>query len=122
MSLKIKIIHEEDVPVIKIEGDLTYAEKDKYFPLQTEILKQARIGNYKIILDLTKTKFLDSKGLGCLMEISEIVKMHRGKIGIVTDNVVFRRIFRFKNFSKFLEVFDSVAEATFFLTELSNQF
>lgn len=120
MGLKIETIFEEEIPVIKIEGELTRATKNKYLPLQSAILKQAKRGNYRIILDLNRLKSLDSEGLKCLLEISEIVKMHEGKLVIVTENIVFRKIFSFRKFANAFEVFDSLSEAIYSLADFAD--
>lgn len=120
MSLKIEISMEEDIPVLRIDGELTKATKDKHLPLQTEILKRARRANYRIILDLTKTRFLDSKGMICLIEISEIIKMRGGKTGIISDNEFFRWIFKLEKFADLFMIFDSLTEATFVFADLAN--
>ncbi|OIP22988.1 hypothetical protein COX95_04415 [bacterium CG_4_10_14_0_2_um_filter_33_32] len=120
MSLKIETTLEDDIPVIKIEGELTRATTNQHMPLQTEILKRARLGNYKVIVDLSRTRFLDGKGLACLIEISEIVRLHEGKIGIVSNNDLYTRILKFEKFHDLFTVFDSLTEATFTLAEFVN--
>ncbi len=120
MSLKIEVIMEEEIPILRIDGELTIATLDKHLPLQTEILKRARKADYKIILDLTRTRFLDGKGMICLIEISEIIRMRDGKIGIVTDNNLFKWIFKLEKFSDLFMIFDSLTEATFVFADFAN--
>lgn len=118
MNLEIEISSEEGIPVIQIVGELTYATKNRHLPLQTIILRKAKEKSYKLILDLSRTKLLDSQGFSNLVEVAEIIKLHGEKTAVVTQNIIFKKIFKFRKLANLFTVFDSLFEAGYSLTDL----
>ena len=107
MTSKIKIIY--NVGIIKIRGTLTGDD-------ETEIVREIagdliKKGINKIVLDLSRVKWMDSCGLGMLMACFSSAQNANGKIGLakVPDKIM--EIMSITKVHTLFEHFDSVREA-----------
>jgi len=99
MTSKIKIIY--NVGIIKIRGTLT---GDDDTELVREIVKDLiQKGINKIILDLSRVKWMDSSGLGMLMACYSSVQNVDGKIGLAK---IPDKIFKIMSISRVHTLFD----------------
>ena len=75
----------------------------------------------KIIINLEKVSFFDSSGLGYLVVLIKQVKMNQGNIVFCAPNNLVRRLLNTIRIDKYVNIFDSQAEALEHLAELDGE-
>ncbi|MFC1668792.1 STAS domain-containing protein [Spirochaetota bacterium] len=72
-------------------------------------------GLNKIIIDMNNLDFIDSQGIGMLINSAKLLRTKKGDIGLirVPENIL--NIFRPVNLQRFIQIFESEEEAIKFL-------
>lgn len=75
------------------------------------VLKLEGDRRHDLILDLSRVTFIDSSGLGSLIEIFQKVRSLEGVIAYVVDNPRILKIFKLVNLNKVFPVFPNLGRA-----------
>ena len=75
------------------------------------VLKLEGDRRHDLILDLTRVTFIDSSGLGSLIEIFQKVQAAEGEIAYVVDNPRILKIFRLVDLDRVFPVFHNLGRA-----------
>ncbi len=69
-------------------------------------------GKYKFIIDLSKTRYVDSSGLGAIVSRISIARSNDGDVRIATAVPLVKHLLDVTNLNKILKCFDDVHNAT----------
>ena len=75
------------------------------------VLKLEGDRRHNLILDLTRLTFLDSSGIGSLIEIYQKVQTVEGELAYVIDNPRILKVLRLVELNKVLRVFPNIGRA-----------
>ncbi|MBN2169362.1 MAG: STAS domain-containing protein [Actinobacteria bacterium] len=75
------------------------------------VLKQEGNRSHELILDLTGVSFIDSSGLGSLLEVYQKIESVQGDLLFVIDNPRMLKIFKLVNLDKVFRVFSNLGSA-----------
>lgn len=75
--------------------------------LQTAVAR----GRYKLVIDMSEVKYLNSAGLRTLADILTQTRTHNGDLRLVALSPKVERVFRIIGFDKFFEEYASVEDA-----------
>lgn len=81
--------------------------KDLWFFLSTLVTG----GALKIYLDFIKVDYIDSSGIGVLINAAKLIRLKKGDIVIANISDDVRNIFKVINLEKFISVYNSEVEA-----------
>ena len=109
MELQIKTQHtDKNFLVMKIIGEMDVYTSPK---LRSEISRQIKSGNHRILLDLSELEYLDSTGLGVLAEsLSELQKCG-GDLRLLSPASAFLRLLNLTNLSNSFIIYQSFRDA-----------
>ena len=88
--------------------------------LKSEIKRQIDNGYRFIIFDLTDLNYVDSSGIGTLIQISNWMKKRGGLMVLVNTQGSVEKIFQISKLDEFFVFKDSISEARMFIQELIN--
>ena len=108
MDLDVEAIREKDVSVIALRGEI-----DVYTAplLRQKIVDLVDEGALNIVVDMEKVDFLDSTGLGVLVEGLKRVKTRGGTLSLVATQDKILKIFDITGLNKAFPIFGSRDEA-----------
>lgn len=75
------------------------------------VLKLEGDRRHDIILDLTSLTFLDSSGIGSLIEVYQKVRSAEGNIAFVLDNPRILKLFRLVNLDRVFRIYPNLGKA-----------
>ena len=106
--MKIDTSDVDDITIIVIDGMLTLGS-DQYFAdmLQNEINR----GRQKIVLDMTKVKYIDSLGIGQIAGGFTALEEIKGKLVLARSNEKIKQLLRLTGLQNHIETFPTVEEA-----------
>lgn len=82
----------DDIAIIRLNGDLVVSEVEK---LRNEVRDIIGRNIYKIILDMSEINFIDSSGIGLLVEILKTLsKYDGGQLKLVNLNMQVKEILK----------------------------
>ncbi|NLK63053.1 MAG: STAS domain-containing protein [Fusobacteria bacterium] len=107
INVEIKKINNEIISVL-LEGDV-----DVYtsVSLKKELNNIIEQGNDKILIDLGKTTYMDSSGLGVLVAILKLLKKNNGQMKIVELTPTIKKVFELTRLSNFFDIYDTEEDA-----------
>ncbi len=107
MELQLATRREGDAAVISVGGDV---DNDTAPQLREAIATAFGDSARRVVVDLSKTEFLDSSGLGALVGAS---KEHSGggELTLVCPRPQLRKLFQISRLDEIFEIHDSVASA-----------
>ncbi len=110
MGLSVMVNKEDDdIAVVELEGDLVVSEIDK---LRQEVHNLINEKIYKIILDMSGVNFIDSSGIGLLVEfLKSLNKYPEGRLKLTNLGKYVREILKQIQLYSIFEIYDSVDEA-----------
>jgi anti-sigma B factor antagonist len=68
-------------------------------------------GEYKFVVDLTQTKYVDSSGLGAMVSRIAVCRSNHGDVRIATAEPLIRDLLDVTNLNRILKCFDDVHQA-----------
>jgi len=68
-------------------------------------------GKYKLILEMSEVRYINSAGLRSLADILTQTQENDGNLKLVDLNPKVRRVFQIIGFDKFFELYDSIEDA-----------
>lgn len=89
-DILISLTSEESFPVIHISGEIDIHTCPKVKDQMTSVISE---GHHHFILDLEKTSYIDSTGLGVIAHIAKSINEYNGKIYIVSNNAHLKKLF-----------------------------
>lgn len=95
--------------VLVLDGRLTMLTMDSFRSALEDGI--ANSGSTRIIVDVSKTEFIDSNGLGALISAQKAVRAKDGYIRLVKPRSVLIDALRITHLSSLLPQYDSVEEA-----------
>lgn len=98
----------DGVVIIEIEGELNLMSAETVKECFEKYIKQK---SYRIILDFLKLEFLDSTGIGLIIEMSNRLKQLNGNLVIVNMNSDVKNLFGIANLLEILKHFKTMHEA-----------
>jgi anti-sigma B factor antagonist len=103
--LELQTVERAGFPVIRVQGEL-----DVYTAVafQQEIGRVQRDGAAGVVVDLSTTSFIDSKGLGTLLRAARV---QPGSVVVVTTQERITRLFRAVGLAETIPIYRSVPEA-----------
>ena len=75
----------------------------------TELIEGGKIN---VILDLSSVQFISSSGIGAIVAISKAITGKSGNFKVVISSSKIRDVFKMTGINNFLEIFDTLEEAT----------
>ena len=105
-----KVSHEKkgDIVVVAIDGDIEFDDSIQLNELFGTIIKE---GNPKIVLDLSACNYIDSSGIGALVEGLKTTQKASGDFRLCNLNDDFQEILMMTRIIKYFQVFNSVEDA-----------
>ncbi len=100
-----------------LEGEVTVIESPERLDavvasdFKAKISELVRQNKYKLVIDLSKTKFMDSSGLGALVSRIAITKSNNGDIRVAAPQKYVLELLEITHLNKVLRVFDDVESA-----------
>ncbi len=106
--MKIEISDVDDITIMVIDGMLTLGS-DQYFAekLQNEIARDRK----KIILDMTKVKYIDSLGIGQIAGGFTALEENDGRLCLARSNEKIKQLLRLTGLQNHIETFTTVEDA-----------
>ena len=102
-------LENDDIAIIRLNGELVVSEVDK---LRNEVRDIIGRNIYKIILDMSEIDFIDSSGIGLLVEILKTLnKYNGGQLKLVNLNRQVKEILRKIQLYSIFEIHSSEDEA-----------
>jgi len=93
--------------VIRIAGEIDLSNA----ALVAQKIHEAEGNSANVVLDLEQLQFMDSTGLGVVVNLGKRVKERGGELAIVIGKPSIRKLFSITAFDKRFRIFDSAAEA-----------
>lgn len=106
--MEYRITQEEDIYIIHLLGDLVAG---KIYSLKDDIEKILEKNNPKIILDFSDVNFIDSSGIGLVVNVLKKLSQKNNKLKLCNLNNTVTNIFKQIKIYSFFEVFESLDEA-----------
>ncbi len=109
MSLNIITDFENNIAILRLQGDLIVSEVEK---LRNEFREVMKKNIHKIILDFSDIEFIDSSGIGLMVEILKSVKkFDDGQLKLINLNKQVKDILKQIQLYSIFEIYDSEDEA-----------
>lgn len=111
MSLEIKLKRVKEVPVIELVGRAIDVDVEKFSKKLQTVYKK---GAARIVIDLSKTNFVNSHGLGIIVYYNTLMQKDGKQLVILNGNPdergYVRRLFELTNLDKVLRTITSLDE------------
>ncbi len=106
--MKIEVTDIDDITVLAIDGMLTLGS-DQYF---AEVFhKEINRGRQRIILDMTKVKYIDSLGIGQIAAGYTSLEESGGKLVLARINEKIRQLLRLTGLQDHIAAYETVEDA-----------
>lgn len=106
--MKIEFNDVNDVTIMVIDGMLTLGS-DQYF--QQKLSEAIEGGRQKIVIDMTKVKYIDSLGIGQIAGGYTMLEEAGGKLVLARSNEKIKQLLRLTGLQHHIETFPTVEEA-----------
>jgi anti-sigma B factor antagonist len=97
-----------EVVVFKIEGDVEF---DDSIQLNETFIQTIAEGSAKIVIDLGECNYIDSSGLGALVEGLKSTQKANGDLRLASLNEDFKEILMMTRIIKYFQIFDNTESA-----------
>jgi anti-sigma B factor antagonist len=108
VSLQVSVEHVDGVARCVIVGEVDMATTPQ---LRDELIGLVDAGELRLVLDVSGVPFLDSTGLGVLMEVHRRLRDNTGAVALVGARPPLIRLLTITNLSRALPVYRSVEDA-----------
>jgi len=109
MSLEIKLKKVKDLPVLELVGRAIDVDVEKFSKKLQSVYKK---GADRIVIDLSKTNFVDSHGLGIIVYYNTLMSKERRQLVVLNSNPddrgYVRRLFELTNLDKVIKTVTSM--------------
>lgn len=100
--------HIDDITIIVIDGMLTIGSDQKLADTFKEVIEA---GRHKIVLDMTKVKYIDSLGIGQIAGGYTSLDELGGSLVLARTNEKIRELLRLTGLQNHIQTFDTVEDA-----------
>ena len=105
----VKLIRQDErVTVVEAEGEITLARSPEFHMALAEFCAQ-RPGH--LLIHLAKVEYLDSSGVGALVDIARRVRAYSGKLALVAPTARVRGVLEITKLDQFFTIVDQEDEA-----------
>jgi anti-sigma B factor antagonist len=94
--------------VLAVAGEIDLATAPA---LRQQLVDLVAEGHRRIVVDLSRTEFLDSTGLSALVACLKRLRAHDGELRVVCTTPRVRKVFEITHIDRVLPLFDSVDAA-----------
>jgi anti-sigma B factor antagonist len=108
MDLDIETTQRGGATVLRVQGEIDVYTAPR---LRQKLVDLVDAGDTRIVVDMEKVEFLDSTGLGVLVEGLKRIKSKDGSFSIVVTQDKILKIFDITGLSKAFSIYGSVDEA-----------
>ncbi len=108
MNFKVEDAADGRVTVIYIPERLTSETSDELKQILKELVEA---GKYNIVMDLTKTKYMDSSGLGAIVSKIASARSKRGDIRLANPRKYVLDLLALTHIDQIIKVFSNLNEA-----------
>ncbi len=108
MDLDLETEHRDGATVLTLRGEIDVYTASR---LRQSILDLVEAGTPHIVVDMARVDFLDSTGLGVLVEGLKRVRSREGTLSIVATQEKILKIFDITGLNKAFPIYGSVEEA-----------
>jgi anti-sigma B factor antagonist len=98
----------DECAVLSVSGEVDLATAPQ---LRQQLVDLVADGHRRIVVDLSRTDFLDSTGLGALVVGLKRLRAHDGEMRVVCTTPRVRKVFEITHVDRVLPLFESVDEA-----------
>jgi anti-sigma B factor antagonist len=106
--LSVATSHQGEHVVVRVEGEIDLATGPT---LRAAVLSLLDEGRHRLVVDLDRVTFIDSTGLGILLEGHRLITERGGSLSVVCHTAMCRRLFEISGLDKVLAFHDSVDAA-----------
>ncbi|HUX34932.1 MAG TPA: STAS domain-containing protein [Gemmatimonadaceae bacterium] len=102
------ITKQGDISVVEIDGQLIVANRQDLKQMMLDALDG---GARKLLVDFTKTGYIDSSGLGVLVSLSKKIREQGGELRLAALNDDLRTLFELTKLDTLFQIADSREQA-----------
>jgi anti-sigma B factor antagonist len=102
------ITKQGDVSIVAIDGQLIVGNRQE---LKQKMLEALDHGARKLLVDFTKTGYIDSSGLGVLVSLSKRIREQGGELRLAALNEDLRTLFELTKLDTLFQIADSREQA-----------
>ena len=102
------ITKQGDISVVEIDGQLIVANRQDLKQMMLDALDG---GARKLLVDFTKTGYIDSSGLGVLVSLSKKIREQGGELRLAALNDDLRTLFELTKLDSLFQIADSREQA-----------
>jgi anti-sigma B factor antagonist len=99
-----------DVAIVTVTGEITL-KKSRSTMLHDKVRSVVQQGHKKVLVDLAGVTFVDSAGLGELVQTNSMVKDQGGALGLSSPSGRLRDLLAVTKLTTIIRVYDSEAQA-----------
>ncbi len=107
MSAKLKVKKHNNIPVLKITGQL---EPPDINSLSKKLDSLARGKHLKVVVDLSETTYIDSHGLGVFVYAWKTMETNNHELIFLNPQGIIKNIFEGANLHQIMRVIDTLEE------------
>ncbi|MDQ7826296.1 MAG: STAS domain-containing protein [Candidatus Eremiobacteraeota bacterium] len=96
------------VALIEVEGDIDFSISQK---LKEELIGLVNRGKSKLIIDLSKVRYIDSSGLEALTSTQSKARFHQGDVYLICSDMNIRKIFDITGLDEYIKIFETREKA-----------
>ncbi|HVA56834.1 MAG: STAS domain-containing protein [Gemmatimonadaceae bacterium] len=102
------ITKQGDISIVEIDGQLIVGNRQE---LKQKMLDALEHGARKLLVDFTKTGYIDSSGLGVLVSLSKKIREQGGELRLAALNEDLRTLFELTKLDTLFQISDSREQA-----------
>ena len=102
------ITKQGDISIVEIDGQLIVGNRQE---LKQKMLDELEHGARKLLVDFTKTGYIDSSGLGVLVSLSKKIREQGGELRLAALNEDLRTLFELTKLDTLFQISDSREQA-----------
>ena len=91
--------------VVKVTGAVDFHTRDDF---RKCLFEGISCGHSQVVADLERTTFIDSTGLGILIEVLKHLKKHGGMVYVVAPTTNIRKIFEITALDRVFDIHDNL--------------
>jgi anti-sigma B factor antagonist len=107
-DLRIEMAMRDCGPVVRVTGEVDLRSSPQ---LRNRLLQIAEAQPKRLILDLSGVSYMDSSGVGTMVEIKRLIERARGQVVLVGLQPRVRSVFEITQLDRFFRIATSVDEA-----------
>ena len=108
MQLHLEVTEQEGYAVVAVHGELDISNASD---LRDRLIELSELGRRYIVVDLERTAFLDSTGLGVLIGALKRLRSQKGDLSLVCHQPRILKVFKITGLVNVFNFFPSVAAA-----------